>query len=161
METLNPGLFLLLLLLVWNVVLTLLFLKIVGHYRRLTGGVEGENLEKILEQILATIKNGNQKITKLETLLAALKKASLGHFQKMALVKFNPFSDMGGSQSFSLALLDGDDSGLVITGLHGRSLTHLYPKIIKKGKPVEGKLSEEEERAVKQCLKKEKRKESE
>ena len=110
----------------WNIVLTLLFVKIIKHYQRLVGGSKGANLEKILDSVLRQTKNDGIKIDKLEENLAILQKASSSHFQKKGLVRFNPFADMGGSQSFSLALLDGENCGLVITCLHGRSSTHLY-----------------------------------
>lgn len=138
----------------WNIILTALFLKIISHYRRLTRGVDKENLEKVLENILRRVEGGEKRVDSLEGSSSILQKEGVRHFQKMGLVKFNPFSDMGGSQSFSLAMLDGKNSGLVITGLHGRSLTHLYIKEIREGRALEGKLSKEEELAIKQCFKK-------
>ena len=141
------------LVLVWNLVLTGLFLKLLKHYRGLLKGIQKGNLEKILEKNLKQVEINKSEIDKISNLLSSLGKASECHFQKVALVKFNPFSEMGGSQSFSLALLDGNNSGLVVTSLHGRDLTRLYIKLVEGAKVVEGKLSKEEKSAVNQCLK--------
>lgn len=70
------------------------------------------------------------------------------HLQKVGLVRFNPFAETGGDQSFCLALLDGEDSGLVISSLHSRETTRIYAKPVRKGKPVGYDFSAEEKQAV-------------
>lgn len=69
----------------------------------------------------------------------------------IGIVRFNPFSDTGGDQSFSVALVDGEGNGVVITSLHGRRETRVYAK------PLEGwgstySLTEEEQEAIAQAL---------
>ncbi|MGH2476204.1 MAG: DUF4446 family protein, partial [Candidatus Limnocylindrales bacterium] len=71
-------------------------------------------------------------------------------FQRVGLVRFNPFEDTGGNQSFALALLDSDGNGWVLSSLHARSGTRVYAKVITGGR-AEGALSEEESAAVKQA----------
>ena len=71
--------------------------------------------------------------------------------QKVGLVRYDAFDDMGGHLSFSTALLDGQGNGLVITSINGRQDTRCYAK------PVEGwtsshNLSEEEELAIQRAL---------
>jgi hypothetical protein len=71
--------------------------------------------------------------------------------QKVGLVRYDAFDDMGGHLSFSAALLDGQGNGLVITSINGRQDTRCYAK------PVEGwtsshNLSEEEELAIQRAL---------
>lgn len=75
------------------------------------------------------------------------KKAS-GYIQKIGFLKFNPFQETGGSQSFSLALLNGEGDGFVLTSLHSRTGTRTYAKLINKGKSTTAELSKEEEEAV-------------
>ena len=67
--------------------------------------------------------------------------------QKVGVVKFNPFSDSGGNFSFSLALLDEQNSGIVLTSMHGREQNRIYTKILLGGKS-EAKLTEEEQKAI-------------
>ena len=75
----------------------------------------------------------------------------LGTMQRVGLVRYDAFDDMGGHLSFSAALLDGQGNGLVITSINGRQDTRCYAK------PVEGwtsshNLSEEEELAIQRAL---------
>jgi len=139
-------------LVVWNLVLTGIFWGILRHCRRLVKGVKSGNLEKVLENVLNQLTKSQKKTQEVEELLTVLNKSGQAHFQKMGLVRFNPFAEMGGNQSFSFALLNGEQSGFLITSLHGRSLTRLYVKRIRQGKPVDGKLSKEEELAIKQSV---------
>lgn len=117
----------------------------------MTNRVKGGNLEEVLKEILKREKLTEKEIDKVKQEIEAVSKQEMFALQKLSLVKFNPFSDLGGDQSFSLALLDGHDQGLVITGLHGRKTTRVYTKIIN-GEDV--KLSEEEKKAIKQAKKK-------
>lgn len=136
---------------IWNLMLTIFFIRLVRHYRGLTKEINGENLEKILEAILKEGRVSREDIDKIKEEISFLEKESYFHFQKAGLIKFNPFSDLGGNQSFSLALLNGKNKGLVVTALHGRQTTRLYTKLINGEKDI--KLSEEEIRAVKKAAK--------
>jgi len=61
----------------------------------------------------------------------------------VGLVRFNPFDDTGGNQSFALALLDANADGVVLSSLHSRAATRVYVKAILSGR-AEAPLSEEE-----------------
>ncbi|MBU1118009.1 DUF4446 family protein [Patescibacteria group bacterium] len=71
-----------------------------------------------------------------------------GAIQKTHLLRFNPFDDVGGDQSFILVLLDKDNSGILLTSLHHRSFTRIYAKSIKKGQGDNITLSKEEKSAI-------------
>jgi hypothetical protein len=62
--------------------------------------------------------------------LAAMMPSVVRH---VGLVRFSPFHDTGGDQSFALALLDGRGDGVVVTGLHSRTESRLYAKPIEAG----------------------------
>ncbi len=68
--------------------------------------------------------------------------------QKVNLIRFNPFEDIGGDQSFILVLLDKDNSGLILTSLHHRSFSRIYAKPIKNGQGDNITLSKEEKSAI-------------
>ena len=75
----------------------------------------------------------------------------LGAVQRVGLIRYDAFDDMGGHLSFSTALLDANGDGVVVTSINGRQDTRCYAK------PVEGwtsrhNLSEEEELAIQQAL---------
>ncbi len=94
-----------------------------------------------------------QRVDKIIKQLNKVEKDGHFHIQKVGLVRFNPFADTGGDQSFTLALLSGKDSGFVISSLHSRDSTRLYAKPIKKGKASGYELSTEEEQAIKRAKK--------
>lgn len=71
--------------------------------------------------------------------------------QKVGIVRFNPFADTGGQQSFAIALLDSRGTGFVISSLHSRQATRLYMKVVAEGKS-DTALGDEEAEAIKQAL---------
>jgi len=135
----------------WNLILTVILTKVLRHYRRLVKKAGRGNLEKVLETILKEAKIGRENTEANRGNLAKLKEEGQKHLQHFGLVRFNPFSDSGGNQSFSLVILDDQESGIVITGLHGRDSTRIYTKKISRGKAVGGQLSKEEKLAVGQA----------
>ena len=66
------------------------------------------------------------------------------------MVVFNPFGEIGGDQSFSIALVDSKESGVVITSHYGKDIQRIYAKPIKEGES-EYSLSTEEEEAIAQA----------
>jgi len=71
--------------------------------------------------------------------------------QRVGVVRFNPFEDTGGQQSFALAMLDARGSGVVISSLHSRQATRVYLKQITEGKS-DTQLGNEEAEAIRQAL---------
>ena len=137
----------------WLATLSLYLIKTIRHYRKLGAGIEEGNLQKLLEKILKNLKTEQEARRELKKTLVSLIKESDYYFQKIGLLRYNPFSDTGGDQSFVLAILDGQDSGLVISSLHGREGTRIYAKLVKKGKGDGYELSKEEEEAIRKARK--------
>lgn len=71
---------------------------------------------------------------------------------RWSLVRFNPFSDTGGSHSFVICLLDTLKNGILLTSLHSRGITRFYAKKVAGGK-AEQDLSSEERQALNQAIK--------
>jgi hypothetical protein len=67
--------------------------------------------------------------------------------QKVGVHRFNALADEGGALSFSLALLDRNHTGLVITSIHGRQQNRVYSKAVEQGTGLV-QLSEEEQKAI-------------
>lgn len=132
--------------LIWSTVLTVLFLKQSSHYSKLVGKGSGD-LRAILEKILSDRKDLEAHIKQVEDSLSALDKRSIGFIQKLGLVRFSPYAETGGNQSFALSVLDGTDNGIVMLSLHGRESTRIYVKPIEKGKS-KLELSKEEQQAL-------------
>ena len=137
----------------WLGILTFFLFRAIRHYQKLTEGIEKKHLQAVLEKILKDLGEKEKQINNLLKQVKKLEKENLYNIQKIGLVRFNPFSEVGGNQSFSLAILDGEDSGLVISSLHSREVTRIYAKPVKKGKAIGYQLSTEEVQAVKNARK--------
>lgn len=114
----------------------------------MTKGISTHTLEEILEEILRTQNGLVAEKERLNGELQKLARDGTLHIQKIGLERFNPFSDTGGSQSFTLAILDGHDNGLVMTSLYARTGNRWYVKEVRLGKGKEYDLSKEELNAI-------------
>ena len=72
--------------------------------------------------------------------------------QKVGVVRYNPFEDVGGDLCYAVALLNENDDGIVLNSVYSRDGCYTYAKPIEKGQCVKYKLSDEEEQAVKQAM---------
>lgn len=125
-------------LVVWLTGLTVFVYRLSAHYRKLTKGITNASL---------TIK----KAEEIDGYLKKLHTDGLLHLSRIGIVRYNPFSDTGGSQSFSMGLLDGNINGIVITSLYGRSGNRWFVKEVEKGKGKGVELSKEEESAIRKA----------
>ena len=151
MQTLVP--LFLTVLAMWFLGVSIAIYRIFALFNKLSRGVEVTDLKKILEKVLFDEAKNGSDIKLLEKRAKLIEDDGLSHIQKVGLVRFNPFKELGGDHSFSLAILDGTDNGVVITGLHTRERTRVYMKEIKKGSSVSD-LSLEEKKAVSAAQKK-------
>lgn len=101
-----------------------------------------------LEEILKSFQELKKELEKIKKEWEKVKKENQFCLQKVGVVRFNPFKDTGSNQSFSIALLDGNDNGVVITSLYMKEENRVFAKPIKGGKS-EYLLTEEEKRAIK------------
>ena len=128
-----------------------LSLYIFIFFKKLSKGVGKEDLIKILKNVLEIEKTNSDDISNIRKAIDMIEKKSTYHIQKMSLVRFNPFSEMGGDHSFSLALLDAHNTGILLTGLHTRERTRVYIKKVDAGKCRQD-LSKEEKEALAKAL---------
>ncbi len=113
-------------------------------------GEESSDLEQILKHIQIELKGNAKVLNELDTRRQAIEANLALASQKVSIVRFNPFGDTGGDQSFAIAVLDGQDSGYVLTSIHGRQGTRVYVKPVDYGKS-KYTLSTEEKLALKQA----------
>lgn len=137
---------------IWLVVLSVIFFLFFNFFRKLTKGTKENELLKVLSRILKVQEENSGSIITIEKEVKRIDWEGRCHVQKVGMVRFNPFKEIGGDHSFSLALLDGEDSGVIITCLHTRERTRVYMKGIKKGKS-ELDLSLEEKKALEKAIK--------
>lgn len=114
-------------------------------------GKEAKSLEEIMILLRNETADGSQAIGALETHLKSVEGRLQRSLQKVGMVRFNPFKEAGGDQSFSVALLDEARNGVVISSLYSRDGVRVYGKPIKAGNSTY-RLSEEEQEAISQAL---------
>lgn len=137
----------------WFLALTFATLWLIRFLNKLAKGVKEKELVKILEKILSDAANNSQSISELEKQVEGIKADEVSHIQKVGLIRFNPFSEVGGDHSFSMALLDLDDTGVIVTSIHTRDRTRVYAKVVRKGKST-AELSSEEKKALSEAQRK-------
>lgn len=133
---------------VWLIALTFFFARILSHYNKITKGVTSKSLKTVLEELLRDNEVNKKDIDYLKQYSLKLEKDGFLHIQKVGLLRFNPFKDTGGDQSFILSLVDNDNTGVIISALYSRSGTRWYAKRVKTGKGVGVDLSQEEKKAL-------------
>lgn len=106
--------------------------RLLGQYQHLMTGTSGGNLEEVLNDHIAQVRETETRVEALDQLAHRLEKAAYFSLQHMGIVRYNPFGDTGGDQSFAVALVDGHGNGVVLSSLHARDMTRVYGKPLQK-----------------------------
>lgn len=136
---------------IWITVVTVLFIRMSVHYNTLTKGITTKTMQEVLTGLIIKQEAHTKGIQTLERSLREVEADGTLHLQRIGIVRFNPFSDTGGSQSFTIAILDGKDNGIIMTSLYARTGNRWYIKHIKAGHCMDVELSKEEESAIKKA----------
>lgn len=139
------------LLVVWVLVLHFSFFGLRKRQKIMFSGKSGKDLEKIIIDSKKKIELLDGDVKDLYDITAKVHKLSLKSIHKASVVRFNPFRDLGGDQSFSVAFLDADNDGVVISSLYSRDGVRVYAKAIKGGESIKYPLAEEEKEAIKRA----------
>lgn len=125
--------------------------KLKKSYKSFMTGKSGKNLEETLIKRLSQVDTLIESNTANERNIQLLFKNMKMAYQKMGLVKYDAFHEMGGKLSFSLAMLDGKNNGYIINAMHTREGCYTYIKEIVDGNSIIV-LSEEEKEALKMAM---------
>ncbi|TAK96663.1 DUF4446 family protein [Patescibacteria group bacterium] len=112
-------------------------------------GKNGKDLEEVMVNNAEELSNLDKDIQELYAISNKINALALRSIHRVGVIRFNPFKDIGGDQSFSVALLDGKGSGATISSLHTREGTRVYVKPILLGKSEKYPLTDEEQQAIK------------
>lgn len=133
------------------IILFIQYYKLKKRFNIAVHNQDGMSIESIIHQYygdVETVKLTQEGILqRQEEILEILQHC----FTKVGMVRFNPFAEVGGDQSFAIALLDRENNGLVISSLFSRTNSRFYGKPVVNGKSSYS-LSEEEEEAIKQAM---------
>jgi hypothetical protein len=122
-----------------------------GMKRQLTAitrGSENMNLEEVLVSYLDKVENIEHRTDQVEQAIGIVQAQLPCCIQRANMIRYDAFEDVGGQQSFAIALLDGRGDGIVLTSVYSRMEIRVYAKAIRNGRSSHP-LSEEETRVVK------------
>lgn len=111
----------------------------------------GKNVQKSLEEYISRVEDVQKENIELKNYCKQLDQAIAGCIQKVGLVRYSAFKDTGSDLSFTLALLNEENTGVVLNGIYSREMSNIYSKPIEKGISTYT-LSEEEKQAIDKAI---------
>jgi hypothetical protein len=143
--------FLVILLVVWVTLISYNLGVLRRNQRILSRGRTDSSLQDILAQHFIRVDGLEDRIEHLEHNMDALHELQLSAVQRIGLVRYDAFDDMGGELSFALALLNDHGDGVVMSTITGRQDNRTYSKQVIKGRAAI-QSSAEEDAAIKQAM---------
>jgi hypothetical protein len=119
-------------------------------YRRLTKGTSGGNLEEVLHGYMGTVEEVAGASQSIREQIATLAERQRTCLNRVGVVRFDAFEEVGGEQSFAVVVLDSERNGLALSSVYSRSDVRVYAKHIRGGQPSHP-LTREEEQALAQA----------
>lgn len=135
------------LLLIIVIVLSVNLGRLSKRYKKFMGGKNAKSLEKDIMGLYEDNRLIKASMEKNRKDIENLYKKIEGTFQKIGIVKYDAFGQMGGQLSFSLALLDENDNGFILNSVHSAEGCYSYTKEIKNGL-CDISLGDEEKKAL-------------
>lgn len=103
------------------------------RYRKLTRGVNNKNIEELIVSYLDKVEESRNIAKDTKELLNDLNNKVDKCIQKVAVKRYKAFDNVGGDLSFSIALLDENNYGIILTGIYGRNDSTTYAKPVENG----------------------------
>ena len=107
--------------------------KLEKKYKKMMRGVNNKNLEKALNDNLDNIEKALSRSEKAINECKSISNELKGCVNKVAIMRYKAFEDVGSDLSFSIAILDSYNDGVIITGIYSRHDSTTYAKPIDKG----------------------------
>jgi hypothetical protein len=137
---------------VWLAMLQRSAARVRSRLRRILSDNGNTGLDEVLDGHAKQMAQLSSRVDALNALERELEASTRLALQKVGIVRFNPFQDSGGDQSFAIALLDQGGTGVVVSSLHGRAETRIFAKQVTNGRSKHS-LSDEEQQAIVAALK--------
>jgi len=128
------------------------------QYGQFLVGADAKQVEALIKGYAKNVTDALHKLDEMATFTAKMHTSAQFAISKQAMIRFNPFGDTGGDQSFVLALLDNHNNGVIISSVHARTSTRIYAKEITSGLSKYN-LSDEETIAIQKALNSKKKQE--
>jgi hypothetical protein len=137
--------------LVWLMTIEFRLIRLTRTLRLLFTGRSGADLEQVLREFIERMDRTDETIKQFNVRTAAVESRVPFSVSHVGVVRFNPFADKGGDQSFAVAFLDDHSDGVIFTGLHTRTDVRVYAKPIVGGVSTYP-LTDEESEAISRAL---------
>ena len=135
----------------WLIALQIQFLILRKKIKLFLKGKKVKDLEEVLSEQIKRMENIEDDIKDINKWNEKLQGVCDISITRVGVVRFNPFKDTGGDQSFAIALLDSENNGIVFSSLYSREGTRVYAKPIT-GADSTYNLSDEEKEAIKKAI---------
>lgn len=111
----------------------------------------GQNMQEVLEKYINQLGEVQKENMELKNYCKQLDQTISNCIQKIGLVRYSAFKDTGSDLSFALALLNEENTGVVLNGIYSREMSNIYSKPVEKG-TSSYTLSEEEKQAINKAM---------
>ncbi|NEZ47866.1 DUF4446 family protein [Clostridium niameyense] len=125
--------------------------KLKLKYKKFMRGTNNANIEELINNYLDKIDKAKEETEYVKELYSDLDKRVKGCVQKVAIVRYRAFDDVGSDLSYSIALLDSNNNGVILTSIFGRNESTTYAKPVDKG-ISRYELSSEENQVLENCI---------
>jgi hypothetical protein len=136
---------------IWIITLQVRMNKLTRHYNRVISDSEDGSLQDALDRYIGRLDDMTGQVQELEEICRTVEKNVRRAIQRIGIVRFNPFADTGSDQSFAVALLDLNGTGIVFSSLFSRTSTRIFAKPVVDGKSTHV-LTDEEREAIEQAM---------
>ncbi|HEX9059391.1 MAG TPA: DUF4446 family protein [Clostridia bacterium] len=102
--------------------------KLKAKYNRFMNGSGDRNLEEIIDKCLDEVNRISARSKEIDLQFNTLERNLMNCIQKVGIVRYNAFENVGSDLSFSIALLDNNDDGVILSGIYSRESSSSYAK---------------------------------
>lgn len=158
LELLRSDIFLIIVLIISIIAIILLVInymklnKINKNYSEFMKKIgNGKNIDETLKSYMERVQKVENLNKEILNFCENLDKTVDNCVQKIGLVRYNAFKDVGSNLSFALAILNNKNNGIVLNGIYSRDMSNIYAKPIIDG-TSEYALSDEEKEAIEKAI---------
>ena len=137
--------------LAWNLTLHWQIYRTRKKIKLMFKGTKVTDLEGVIFEQIRRLRQNEKSLKELDNFTRYLEKMALNSVQKVGVIRFNPFRDTGGDQSFCIAFLNAQNNGFTLSSLFTREGTRIYTKPIANGSS-NYPLTEEEKEVIKKAI---------
>lgn len=113
---------------------------------------KGNDINEMLQKYVKSVEEIKKENSEIEQYCKKIDEDSKQNLKKIGMIRYNAYKDTGSNLSFALAILNDNNTGIVLNGIYGRDTSNIYAKPVVEGKS-EYALSKEEKEAIEKATK--------